>query len=287
MTSEQPPISVGMPVYNGEKYLRKSIDCLLQQTYSDFELLISDNASNDRTEEICQEYARADSRIRYIRQTSNIGGARNWNAVFQESRGIYFKWASANDICSPDFLERCKQVLDARTDVVLCYGRTMLVDEMGSPIREYEDRLNIQEDLPSERFKKLVSNLRLNNAQAGLFRSSALRCTALEGVYRGGDVTLMAELSLYGKFVEIPTVLFQRRIAPDASTTAMTEEEHKKFHALRHSGRRERYRWKFHLGCLSAILRAPVECREKTRTAVFVLRLMYYGKRDLVRELFG
>ena len=251
MTSVHAPISVGMPVYNGEKYLRKSIDCMLQQTYSDFELLISDNASNDRTQEICREYAQVDSRVRYIRQASNIGAARNWNAVFQESRGIYFKWASANDICSADLLERCKQVLDARADVVLCYGRAMLIDEVGTPIREYEDRLNIQEDLPNERFRKLISSIRLNNAQAGLFRSSALRSTALEGVYRGSDVTLMAELSLYGKFVEIPTILFQRRIAPDASTTAMTEEEHKKFHALRHRRTRERYRWKFYLGCLS------------------------------------
>ena len=287
MIRVQPPISVGMPVYNGEKYLQNTIDCILNQTYSDFELLISDNASDDKTQEICQEYARADSRIRYIRQPSNIGGSRNWNLVFQESRGIYFKWASANDICSLDLLERCKQVLDARTDVILCYGRAVLIDEMGASIREYKDRLDIQDDLPSKRFKKLLLNIGLNNAQAGLFRSSTLRSTALEGLYRGGDITLMAELSLYGKFFEIPAILYQRRIAPDASTMAMTDEEHKKFHALKLRGRPERYRWKFHQGCLSAILRAPIEYREKAKTLAFLLKTMFWAKHDLTRELLG
>ena len=276
-----------MPVYNGEKYLRETIDCILNQTYSDFELLISDNASDDKTQEICEGYARADSRVRYIRQMSNIGGSRNWNYVFQESRGVYFKWASANDICSFDLLERCKQVLDARPDVVLCYGRTALVDGTGALIREYEDRLDLQDDLPSKRFRKLLSNIRLNNAQAGLFRSSALGHTALEGLYRGGDITLMAELSLYGKFVEIPAILYQRRIAPDASTTGMTDEEHKTFHALRIRRSRERYRWKFHLGCLLAIVRAPIANREKARALALMIKTMYEGKRELIGELVG
>jgi glycosyltransferase involved in cell wall biosynthesis len=100
-----PTVSIGMPVYNGESYIRKALDSLLGQTFNDFELIISDNASKDSTEEICREYAERDPRIRYVRQSQNLGAVANFQFVLDEAIGRYFMWAAADDVRSSDFIE--------------------------------------------------------------------------------------------------------------------------------------------------------------------------------------
>ena len=99
-----PKVSIGMPLFNGEKHIRETLDSLLAQTFTDFELIISDNASTDATEAICREYAEKDSRIRYVRQVENRGGFANFQFVLDEARGEYFMWAAHDDIRSPDFI---------------------------------------------------------------------------------------------------------------------------------------------------------------------------------------
>ena len=101
-----------MPVYNGQNYIVQALDSLLSQTYSDFELIISDNASTDSTQDICKDYASRDARISYVRQVENLGAIPNFNRVFELSRGQYFKWASHDDLCEPTCLERCVEVLE-------------------------------------------------------------------------------------------------------------------------------------------------------------------------------
>lgn len=107
------------------------LDSVLDQTYSEFELIISDNASDDRTPEICQEFARKDPRVRYFRQPANVGAPRNFNFVFEQARGQYFKWAADNDVCDRELLKVCKKVLDERPEVVLCFGKAMAIDQDG------------------------------------------------------------------------------------------------------------------------------------------------------------
>jgi glycosyltransferase involved in cell wall biosynthesis len=125
-----PRVSIGLPVYNGERFLKDALDSILSQTYRDFELIISDNASSDHTEEICRRYAARDERVRYYRYDNNVGAARNFNRVFQLSRGEYFKWAAHDDICSPGFLQRCVKILDSDTAVVVCFS-ILLLTSMG------------------------------------------------------------------------------------------------------------------------------------------------------------
>lgn len=107
-----PRVSIGMPVYNGEKFIRDALDSLLAQTYTDFELIISDNASTDVTEKICREYATKDSRVHYIRQGENIGATENFKFVLQMARGEYFMWAAHDDRWHPDFIYLGVRVLD-------------------------------------------------------------------------------------------------------------------------------------------------------------------------------
>src|SRR5438128_3187989 len=109
---QAPSVSLGLPVFNGEAFLVQVLESILAQTYGDFELIISDNASTDATPDICRVYAARDPRIRYVRNATNVGAARNFNRVFQLSTGEYYKLANADDVCAPTLVERCVAVLD-------------------------------------------------------------------------------------------------------------------------------------------------------------------------------
>jgi hypothetical protein len=126
--SEPPTVTIGMPVYNGEALLARSIPSILEQTYRDFELVICDDASRDGTEALCRRFAAEDPRIRYRRNITNLGGSANFNQTFFLARGRYFKWCAQDDVILPTFLQAAVEVLEAHPDVVLCHARTRIVD---------------------------------------------------------------------------------------------------------------------------------------------------------------
>lgn len=113
-----PAVSIGLPVYNGGAQLRQVLDSLLAQTFEDFELIVSDNASTDTTEALCREFCARDRRVRHVRQSENIGGSANFKFVLNEARGRYFTWAAADDLRSPDFIEENIRFLEAHPDYV-------------------------------------------------------------------------------------------------------------------------------------------------------------------------
>jgi len=281
---KEPVISVGMPVYNGEQYISEALESILGQSIRDFELIISDNASTDSTPEICRKYSRLDSRIVYIRQKRNIGGPRNWNFVFKQSRGKYFKWASANDVCHPRMLEICKKVLDERKDVVLSYPKTRMIDSKGIIGDKYEDGLDLQEDVAAKRFKKLLIKIDLNNAQNGLIRSKSLKRTALEGVYQNGDLTLMAELALYGKFVEIPEFMFFRRVAPGAVTSQRSGHERRIFNVPDFQGWLYLPMLQLYFDLFAAVFRSQINKREKLDLYYFLGKKVNWDRRAILEE---
>ena len=132
MRDGHPRVSIGLPVYNGEVYLSGALDTLLGQTFTDIELIISDNASTDRTPEICRSYAARDHRVRYIRHEVNRGVPWNHNFALRQASGEYFRWASHDDFCAPDFVARCVKELDADPGLVLCHTRTVVLDGEGT-----------------------------------------------------------------------------------------------------------------------------------------------------------
>ncbi|MBN1559411.1 glycosyltransferase family 2 protein [candidate division KSB1 bacterium] len=279
MMNIRPEISIGMPVYNGERYLRQAIDSLLSQSFADFELIISDNASADKTQEICEEYANRDARINYIRQPQNMGGPRNWNYVFTCSQGDYFKWASANDVCHPEFLDGCKRVLDERDDVVLCYPRTKFIDENGQVTEEYEDVLDIQDERAKDRFIRLLMTMRLNNAESGLIRAHALRKTALEGIHQGGDINLMADLILRGKFYELPEYYYYRRMSPDSVTVEKSKAEIRRFNNPDSYGKIDLSDVKFQFAFFKSVHHSSLPAGEKTELYKFLIKATYWNFR--------
>ncbi len=208
-----------MPVYNGENYIREAIDSILAQTFRDFELIISDNASTDSTGEICLEYAARDQRIKYVRNPVNIGAARNYNVTFDLSSGEYFKWAAHDDILDRNFLTACVGVLDKDPAVVVSFPEIMKIDENGRRAGTYDqdNRIRVASRKPHERFSDLIDLRHWTISVFGLIRSEVLRKTPLIGSYVGSDRCLMAELCLFGPFHRIPEHLFFRRDHPGSS----------------------------------------------------------------------
>ena len=221
MIMSRPTISIGLPVYNGERYLARSIESLLSQSFGDFELIISDNASTDRTYEICKGFAAKDKRIRYYRNEANLGAAPNYNRVFELSSGRYFKWASHDDLYAPQCIGRCFEMIEAAPpEVVLCYPKTVLIDEEDNEIKKYDDMMDIRLSVPHERLRHILKNLWLCNAVFGLIRIDALRMTRKIGSFFASDVILLCELGLLGQFWEVPEYLFLRRFHSDMSRQA-------------------------------------------------------------------
>jgi len=210
-----PRVSIGVPVYNGAQFLRATLDSLLAQTYRDFELIISDNASTDDTGLICAEYAARDARVRYVRSDVNLGAAWNINRLVGLATGEYFKWAMADDSCRPELVARCVEVLDRDPGVVLACVRTVFIDESDRVVRALDPGWDLQSETPYERLRQVIyagGHWVNADALAGVMRKSALLQTALLPRYQGGDKRPLAELSLLGKFVEIPEYLYLRRI---------------------------------------------------------------------------
>lgn len=176
--NSQPPIpavSIGMPVYNGEKFLRGALEALLNQTFGDFELIVSDNASTDATQAICCEYAARDSRIRYIRQPENRGGLWNFDFVLQEARGTYFLWAAVDDLWSPDFLEALRACLEAHPEAVGAQGEYVRIDAGGTPIAPVTANHEMENASRLGRILTLARQRTTNIYIYGLYRTAVLQ----------------------------------------------------------------------------------------------------------------
>jgi glycosyltransferase involved in cell wall biosynthesis len=221
-------ISIGLPVYNGENYLELAIQSILTQTFTDFELIISDNASTDRTAEICRRSIQQDQRIRYFRNDTNIGAAKNYNLVFELARGQYFKWASHDDIIAPTYLERCLEVLENESDVVLCFPRISYIDAQGKVYQAQRGDISLCANRPGRRMHDFVSyGLKSPDifwAIFGLIRKETLGETELIGSYNASDQTTLVQLLLRGKMYQVSDYLYFRREHSNASMTKFKTE---------------------------------------------------------------
>jgi glycosyltransferase involved in cell wall biosynthesis len=262
-----PRVSLGFPVYNGERYLRGALDSVLAQDFDDFELVICDNASTDATGEICREVASRDPRIRYFRNEQNIGISPNFRRVFELSRAPYFKWVVHDDLLAPSYLSRCVEWLDrAGPEVALVYPRTLLIDGEGREIGAYDDFMDLREARPHERLHHLFWSLGFNHCGLGLIRADVLRRTRLEGAYESADLVLLVELALRGQFWEHPEPLYRRRVHEGSSFgTYTTPESYAVLMDPANAGSFPTPRTKLFVECLRAIHLAPVGTLERLR----------------------
>lgn len=224
--SSMPLVSVGMPVFNGQDFLVNALDSILLQTYTEFELIISDNASTDATPDILRDYASRDARIRYIRQAENIGIGKNWAFVAKRARGKLFKWVSANDALAPTLLADCVEVMRQDSGVVLCYGRTQFIDMAGKNLDVYGGDFEALAADPLERYRIVRKKLNLSTSiLGGVIRLDALKRCGYMANFPHSDRVLIAGLALQGKFVLLPQILFYRRWGKTVATPLKTPLE--------------------------------------------------------------
>jgi polysaccharide pyruvyl transferase WcaK-like protein/glycosyltransferase involved in cell wall biosynthesis len=263
-----PAVTIGLPVYNGERYLAESLDALLSQTFTDFELIVLDNASTDSTPDICRRYASADRRVRYVRRPSNVGAARNHNDVFAGARGRYLKWASHDDLYDRDLLRRCVDALEERPDAVLAHSWDALIDEDGDVISRVPYHLDTAEEDPARRLRSLLF-VPGGNDFYGVMRAEAFRATRGVGSFHHADRTFVASLALQGPFVQVPQVLYYRRDHPGRGEHApsvrarCTTLDPQRSDRLRHPVLR--LHLEYVLAYLAAILGAPITWADRLR----------------------
>lgn len=224
-TAHKPIVTIGMPIYNGAPTVRATIESVLAQTLTDFEFIISDNASTDGSGAICEEYAAKDKRIRYIRNAKNIGGADNYNRIVGLANGKYFNWIPCDDVILPRFLEACVAALDANPKAALAFTKARMIDTNGDRIHEYEGA-TLEDGWSAnvtQRYRRFTREIARNygitvpNYVHGVMRPSAMEKTHLQRRFLGQDDNLVAELLLAGEVCEVPELLKYIRYHPGSS----------------------------------------------------------------------
>lgn len=288
-STSRPLVTIGMPVYNSERYLPHALDSLLGQTYGDFVMVISDNASTDCTAEICQDYARRDARVQYFRNPVNVGMTGNFNRVFELTRTKYIKWSTADDFSAPEMLADALPIMEADPSIAVCYPQTVIVDAEGTVQDYYRDQLHLMQEDPAERFWQLVENIGLVNHHLGLLRCDTVRRTRLFAKHVSADIGFLAELSLYGKFYEVRKPQFFRRFHEDSSSwkrggAKQEEQDARRFHAA--NVRRVPFNtWRFHASFSKSVLRSPLRTSQKAALLTKLGKKMYWERKFLYDDL--
>lgn len=302
MSESSPRVSIGLPVYNGAVFLEEAITSLLSQTFTDFELIIVDNASTDETDRICRRLAEQDDRITYVRNDANIGAAANFNKAFHLSTGIYFKWAAADDVCLPTFLERCVEILDSDPRAVLAFPDPRFINADGSALPysneaqafidvngkkwywRSADRHRLAVSDPIERYDQILLRTYVCQEIFGLIRRDALEGTPLIADYYGSDKVLLAALCLKGRLRRVPDVLFERRCHVGQSGYK-TAAERERWITGRDKRKITFAQWKVLGGYARALASSPLSAADKARGLSVLYR--YVARTDKILHHLG
>lgn len=275
-------------MYNGENYLSETLDSLRAQTFWDIEIIISDNASTDATEDISRAAAAADGRIRYVRQPTNLGAAPNYNIVFELARGSLFKWAAHDDLCHADFVRRCVEALDNHPHAVGAFPLTDMIGPLGEPVAQSGARPGLERPEPSRRLEAVLAE-RDTFPVFGVFRRQAVAATTGHGGYTGSDRILLAELVLTGQLVEVRERLFSFRYHPEQSIAMSSGGlfDHRR-EAWFDSSRQGKFvfpYWRRLVGYAGAVKRAPITRGERVRCSRTVAKWALGSWKGLTLDL--
>jgi glycosyltransferase involved in cell wall biosynthesis len=285
LQKKYPLVSIGIPVFNGEKYLKECLESILNQDYQNLEIIIGDNCSKDNTKNICEYYSKKDKRIKYYRHNTNIGAALNFNFVFKKSEGKYFKWAAHDDFCGNNYITKCVSVLENKPEIVLCYSSVVDLDENFNKIKVLNRTKGISQN-PLIRLDELISWDYNCEEIFGVIRSSILRKTKLIRNYTDSDRTLLVELGLKGKFYKAQSVLLYHRNHSEMSTKTYKHWfERAKWFDPNLERRIVFPAWRQMFDYLLIVNRAPLGTKEKRRCYLEVLRRAKWRYKLFLKEI--
>lgn len=228
LTKFLPGISIGLPVYNGEKFIQKRIESILNQTFQNFEIIISNNASTDLTEEICIKFEKQDKRIKYFKQLNNIGGMSNFSFVLSKAERRFFVWAAVDDDWHLEFLNKNYEFLKFKKDFVGCVTKIEFMNSKDIKIKTEnfsKTRKKLRDKIRSMRpnlypisgeyYKKIRSILKSksSNMMYGLMKTESLQKSMIDQRFLGDEWSVMFNIVKYGNYNEIDEkMLFRREI---------------------------------------------------------------------------
>jgi glycosyltransferase involved in cell wall biosynthesis len=281
----RPALTIGLPVYNGEDYLQIALDSVQAQSFSDWELVLADNASTDGTADICHAAAGGDRRIRYLPSPVNRGSAWNWNRCVAEASAPRFQWLCHDDALACESAAHLVEALDAAgPDVVGAYPDTLLIDADGRVTGPYVDPLDLSPGQPHCRLESIMTQLELINPLFGVFRTDALKSTRLMQGFARADTVLLVELFLRGRAVKIHEELFLRRRHDAASMVAHTTAGGlDRFYDTTRTGDVQFPTWRLVAAYARAVWEAPLPAAERARCTAMLGKSRY--RRHLWREV--
>ncbi|WP_019140752.1 glycosyltransferase family 2 protein [Noviherbaspirillum massiliense] len=281
-------VVIGLPVYNGQKYIGAAIESHLSQSFGDFDLVISDNGSTDATPDICDDYAGKDSRVKYLRSPQNRGILWNHRRVMEaiSSPDQYFRWAGGDDILEQGLLEGMVQVLDRRPEVVAVMPNTRNIDELGQIIGSMDRSLDVQSPDVFERAHKILMADYQHVVAYGLLRASTLKQMRTGPNYVGWDEIFIWELGLRGKIVHMPGPALLRRFHRGSISRVKTVKEMRKWVEPDAKGAGMNFpHWTWTYERVRALLGAPVSGRDRLRIARLLARDVRWRRVKLARDV--
>ena len=288
--AERPRVSVGLPVRNGENFIAETLTCFLEQTFTDLEVVISDNASTDRTAEICAEFAARDPRVRYIRQPADIGAAENYNAVFEEARGELFTWTAHDDLRSPEWVARAVAALDASPESPVAIGEAWWMEADGTPRRPFTPEPDLTSPDPARRLRAAVKT---NPVRIifGLFRASALHRVPRHEPYNGSDYGITGTIVLLGPVATADGARYFYRSHPEAYTSQLASRRWNaradmvQWIAPQRVGRLNLPSWRRTSAYVRYSLKAPLPLRQRLRLLGALARTYLLDHRGYMAKL--
>lgn len=226
-------VTIGIPVYNGEKYIVETLDSVLAQTHQELEIVIADNASTDGTQAILRHYEELDPRIRVIYNEVNVGAAGNYNLVLHEATSDFFAWLSADDVLEPTFIERNLQLLLDNPDAVGSYADAKRIDQFGADRGDYRKAMadmQLSSTKPGVRFSSAVLGFPAI-VLFGVYRRDAMLDTPGHGAFIGGDRVFVSEMALKGRILRADELLFRRRVHAEAYSALLNKQARAKWFA--------------------------------------------------------
>ena len=278
---------IGLPVYNGQKYLGRAIESHLSQSFSDFDLVIADNGSTDATPDISADYASKDKRVRYLRSPENRGLLWNHRRVLDaiESPGQYFRWAGADDILEPGLLQTMVSLLNARPEVEVVVPGTKNIDDNDQLIGTMPTTLDLQSSDVFERAHGvLVANYQHVIAY-GLLRASTLQLMRTGPRYPGWDAVFVWELALRGQLVQLASPSLLRRFHPGSISRVKTVKELRKWVEPNAKAGIDFPHWNWSYERLRALIACPLSGWDRWRIGRFLARYTIWQRDSLVRDI--
>jgi glycosyltransferase involved in cell wall biosynthesis len=283
----EPKVVVGLPVYNGQRHLGAAIESHLSQSFGDFELVISDNGSTDATQQICEDYAARDRRVRYLRSPENRGILWNHRRVLESIRPStkYFRWAGADDVVGPGLFEAMVAILDARPEVVAVMPDTRNIDDCGAVVGSMARTLDLQAVSVVDRARDVLLANYQHVIAYGLLRAPVLKAMRTQPDYIGWDPIFLWELALRGQIVQTEGPVLFRRFHRGSISRVKTVKEMRKWVEPNAKAGMSFPHWTWAFERWQTLLCAPISGRDKRAIARTLARVTLWQRLALANDV--